>query len=171
MAWTSPRTWTTGELVTAALMNTHLRDNLKAIGDPWTAYTPVLTASTTNPTLGSGSVATGRYLKAGRDVRGTFDITFGSSGVAAGSGTYRISVPTNIYSSWPSRAPVGRAYVFDSSGSASGWFDLMSDYTHFRIRYPSTWPTGTATEVGAAVPWTWAAGDIIRGSFCYEAQS
>ena len=28
MAWTSPRTWTTGELVTAALMNTHVRDNL-----------------------------------------------------------------------------------------------------------------------------------------------
>lgn len=27
MAWTTPRTWTTGELVTAALLNTHLRDN------------------------------------------------------------------------------------------------------------------------------------------------
>lgn len=28
MAWTAPRTWTTGELVTAAHMNTHVRDNL-----------------------------------------------------------------------------------------------------------------------------------------------
>lgn len=28
MAWTSPRTWTTTELVTAALLNSHLRDNL-----------------------------------------------------------------------------------------------------------------------------------------------
>ena len=28
MAWTSPRTWVTSELVTAALMNTHVRDNL-----------------------------------------------------------------------------------------------------------------------------------------------
>lgn len=28
MAWTAPRTWTTGEIVTAALLNTHLRDNL-----------------------------------------------------------------------------------------------------------------------------------------------
>mgnify|MGYP003139871490 CR=1 FL=1 len=27
MAWTSPRTWVTGEIVTAALMNTHVRDN------------------------------------------------------------------------------------------------------------------------------------------------
>lgn len=28
MAWTSPRTWTTAELVTAAIMNAHVRDNL-----------------------------------------------------------------------------------------------------------------------------------------------
>tara|TARA_Y100000310_G_scaffold298911_1_gene333299 strand:- start:3175 stop:3726 length:552 start_codon:yes stop_codon:yes gene_type:complete len=28
MAWTAPRTWVTAELVTAALLNTHLRDNL-----------------------------------------------------------------------------------------------------------------------------------------------
>ena len=27
MAWTSPRTWVSGELVTASLMNTHIRDN------------------------------------------------------------------------------------------------------------------------------------------------
>lgn len=27
-SWTTPRTWTTGELVTAAIMNTHVRDNL-----------------------------------------------------------------------------------------------------------------------------------------------
>ena len=28
MAWTAPRTWVTAEVVTAALMNTHVRDNL-----------------------------------------------------------------------------------------------------------------------------------------------
>lgn len=32
MAWTAPRTWTDGELVTATMMNTHVRDNLLAIG-------------------------------------------------------------------------------------------------------------------------------------------
>jgi hypothetical protein len=31
MAWTTPRTWTTGEVVTAAMMNTHVRDNLLAL--------------------------------------------------------------------------------------------------------------------------------------------
>lgn len=28
MAWTNPRTWVTGETVTAAQLNTHLRDNM-----------------------------------------------------------------------------------------------------------------------------------------------
>jgi hypothetical protein len=30
MAWTVPRLWTTGELVNASLLNTHVRDNLLA---------------------------------------------------------------------------------------------------------------------------------------------
>lgn len=30
MAYTDPRTWTTNELVTAAIMNTHVRDNFRA---------------------------------------------------------------------------------------------------------------------------------------------
>ena len=31
MAWTAPRTWVSSELVTAALMNTHVRDNDTAL--------------------------------------------------------------------------------------------------------------------------------------------
>jgi len=31
MAWTAPKTWATGDLVTAALLNTHLKDNLLAL--------------------------------------------------------------------------------------------------------------------------------------------
>lgn len=33
MAWTNPKTWSVGELVTAANMNTHVRDNLNNIGE------------------------------------------------------------------------------------------------------------------------------------------
>lgn len=32
--WATPRTWSTGELVTATLLNTHLRDQLTAIKTP-----------------------------------------------------------------------------------------------------------------------------------------
>jgi hypothetical protein len=33
MAWTTPRTWVTGELVTAAILNTYVRDNQDALDD------------------------------------------------------------------------------------------------------------------------------------------
>lgn len=40
MAWTSPRTWVSGEVLTAALLNLHLRDNLRyldaeVVADPF----------------------------------------------------------------------------------------------------------------------------------------
>lgn len=37
MAYTTPRTWSTGELVTATMMNAHVRDNFEAVKDPPTA--------------------------------------------------------------------------------------------------------------------------------------
>jgi len=55
-------------------------------------YTPALTATTTNPTLGTGSTAVGRYKQNGKDVSGWATIKFGSGG-SAGSGTYEISLP------------------------------------------------------------------------------
>jgi hypothetical protein len=33
-AWTTPKTWSTDELVTAAMLNTHIRDNLNALKAP-----------------------------------------------------------------------------------------------------------------------------------------
>lgn len=33
MTWTAPKTWATAEVVTAAMLNTHVRDNLLAIGE------------------------------------------------------------------------------------------------------------------------------------------
>lgn len=39
MAWTTPRTWTAGELVTAAIGNTHWRDNLNALREGGMAIT------------------------------------------------------------------------------------------------------------------------------------
>lgn len=46
-SWTAPRTWVVAELVTAALLNTHLRDNLNSVNDvltvplrAWASGTP-----------------------------------------------------------------------------------------------------------------------------------
>jgi hypothetical protein len=53
MAWTNPRTWVTDEVVTAAVMNTHVRDNLSALGPDGAtsaSWTPSLTGSTSGGT-------------------------------------------------------------------------------------------------------------------------
>lgn len=59
----------------------------------YTSYTPTLTAITTPPTLGTGSSAVGYYKRLGRWVRGKAVITFGTSGVVAGSGYYGLLLP------------------------------------------------------------------------------
>lgn len=48
MAWTNPRTWTASEVVTAAIMNTHVRDNLSYLKDsPTFDGDPTITGCTT----------------------------------------------------------------------------------------------------------------------------
>lgn len=42
MAWTTPRTWATSEMVTAALLNEQLRDNLVDLDDRFTDYVMVV---------------------------------------------------------------------------------------------------------------------------------
>lgn len=36
--WTTPRTWATGELITASMLNVHIRDNLNALHVPAGGY-------------------------------------------------------------------------------------------------------------------------------------
>jgi hypothetical protein len=61
MAWTTPKTWTVGEVLTAANLNTHLRDNL---GEVWRELTYVertsdlsLSSTANFDVVSSGSIA------------------------------------------------------------------------------------------------------------------
>jgi hypothetical protein len=56
--------------------------------------TPNITATTTNPNLGTGSVKRGQYLRGPNGmVTFSWEIKFGTSGVTAGSGQYLIDLP------------------------------------------------------------------------------
>lgn len=62
MSWTSPRTWVANEVVTASLMNTHVRDNLlETAPAKVSAAGDILYATGANAIarLGSGSIASG----------------------------------------------------------------------------------------------------------------
>lgn len=53
MAWTTPRTWVANELVTAAQMNTHVRDNLSVLTPAYAYPTSGATYDAQNQTANS----------------------------------------------------------------------------------------------------------------------
>ena len=155
MTWTAPRTWTDGETVTAVEMNAHVRDNLKAIGDAWAAYTPTFT----NLTLGASTVAA-NYSAAGKAIRYRGKLTLGAG--FAITGQLRISLPA-AHAAGEGAWPIGQVALYDTSAATYRWW--------FAVGATSTdilFTDASDTRVTSTVPWTWAAGDIIRWETEYE---
>ena len=81
MAWTTPRTWVAGELVTAAIGNVHWRDNLNAI---------LSNASTLNATVVTSSLTTVATIASG--IWNAGSITSSGTLTINGAGTHAFSV-------------------------------------------------------------------------------
>lgn len=141
---------------------------------PWQAYTPTLTASTTDPTLGTGSSRIGRYRRVGRALQVYGSIQFGTSGAAAGSGTYRVGLPFAVSNDTGSAyTPFGTAVGRDNSGSVSsvGVLQVLADGdTYTVVRYQTAAGTGAFTGFDNATPWTWANNDRIDFHGTFELQ-
>ena len=162
MAWpTSVRTWLAGEKLTAALTNEQLRDALKAIGDPWTAYTPTWTGAGGNPAIGNGSL-TGAYVKAGRWVVNRIRITAGST-TTFGSGIYSFGLS---HTATLTHQIIGTAELLDVSAVAVyGRFVFVNSTTTVSLLSGAD-PGVQATQ---ASPFTAASGDIWAIQCMYEA--
>ena len=153
MTYTAPITFTAGATLTAAQLNTNVRDNFKAIGDPWPAYVPTMT----NWTLGNGTL-TGAAAIIGATVLWRLTFTLGST--TGKTGTLLFSLPATTI--LPANATVGDATLFDTSGSALRYgFATRNAATTCAVRLDD------GTSVNPTNPWTWATGDqiIINGSF------
>ncbi|WP_263732553.1 hypothetical protein [Cellulomonas sp. SG140] len=80
----------------------------------WSSYTPTLTASTTNPSLGTGASVAGAYkMLDPKTCAWRVSISAGSSGVTVGSGTYYISVPVAALGGFPI---VGQGWLYGTGG-------------------------------------------------------
>ena len=161
---TTPRTWVAGEVPTATHFNENLRDLGRGFADAWTAYTPTLTASTTNPT---GWTQTGYYMQAGKLVHVKGTLTAGGA-MTAGSGTYRIALPVNAQTALGSAVLEGSTYLYDNStGNA---YSIAVPYAANAAYIQLVYGTGgTGAFVGHNAPWVWAASDTIQFAFSYEA--
>jgi hypothetical protein len=124
-------------------------------------YTPVLSATTTNPTMGTSTLA-GSYIDMGHLVMVRTVITI-ASGFSAGSGVYRVSLPVA-----PKVNSLISATFFDQS--ASQYYP-----GHARCTLAATTGdnmriglAGSAAQLGAAAPVVPASGDIIILHGMYE---
>lgn len=131
----------------------------------WTAFTPTLTAVTTNPTLGTGGTATGRYNQIGKLVEAHTIIVFGSASVGAGSGSYRVALPVSAHAN---ATILGTGMLFDSSAVQMKHITAIFQSSTTATLYLGDAAAGVY-EVTHANPWTWAANDQIWIKFSYEA--
>jgi hypothetical protein len=128
----------------------------------WVSYVPTLTAATTNPTLGVGGTASGIYFRHGRSVHMLGCITFGSSGVNAGSGNYSIALPPGM--TFPTMGTYTRAGTLVVANAASGIFNgylnAGNGATSMSLTVFNT--ASSRQTVSHSAPGAWAANDSIN---------
>ena len=116
-AWTTPaKDWSTSEVLTAALLDTHLRDNMDYLNQEfvaklgqWTSYVPTWTQSATI----SKTVTYSRYIKLGRMVHWQFMLDPTSNGTAANN--MLLTLPVNCAQA--GNLNIGTALLFNGSVS------------------------------------------------------
>lgn len=117
----------------------------------WTAYgspTTILTASTTNPTLGTGSSAVAAYKQVGKVVHFRIEVVCGTSGVAAGSGTYQFLLPVAPKAGY--LAPLASGFIQDGAGAAVTVGTLIWSATTVAHYYQTGLAVTTHSLAGAA---------------------
>lgn len=140
---------------------TFARERFNAPFENWTSFTPTLEATTTNPTIGNGSL-TGKYKRLGTSVTVKISFKFGSTS-NAGSGSWQFrSLPypatgvgettlEHVGASWVRDA--GTAFHVGAVRTLGA--DDVRVYTD-------------AGEVAHNVPMTWAINDQIHLQVTYE---
>jgi hypothetical protein len=133
-------------------------------------WTPSLTATSVNPTLGSGSVRSGKYCwLPGGFVTASWYVQFGTSGTAAGTGQYQISLPVT--------AAVDRGGSAQEADGVGKILDASPSTNYPTIWYvPGSAPTlvvGVSCSANASVnntsPMAWTVSDHLSGTITYRA--
>lgn len=161
---TTPRTWVVGEVVTAAELNTEIRDQFNDLFAAWTSYTPTWTGATTNPTIGNGQIQ-GRYKLVGKLAHFAIECLFGST-TTAGSGAYNFGLPMAAAGS-VSRIITGQAV--NSAGRAD-LTCVVTPATSVVTPFAPSSTTPPANQLTSAGMFgsAWSSGSVIRITGTYE---
>ncbi|MFD7746698.1 hypothetical protein ACFV2V_13920 [Streptomyces sp. NPDC059698] len=161
----TPRNWAAGEVVTAALLNQEIRDQLNSMFDAWTPYTPTWSGATTNPAIGNGTV-TARHMKWGRSCRVRWDILMGST-TTYGSGGWSLSLPFPAHATGNQS---GTMHAFQS-GRVDGQIAVSPGASVGLVFFPTSGSPANLSWASSSVPFTWAAGGRLFGYLEYETAS
>jgi len=160
MTYIEPAVKVAGNAILAADYNSDVRDNLKTLADPWTAYTPTLG----NWTLGNGSLV-GNYMKFGRLT--FFRLRYDAGSTSTWVGNPVFGLPAAAVTTFS--LPVGQALLADDSGSTPSFRStrtaLINSGTDLILRAED------GSILSSTVPWTWAENDVIEISGFYQADS
>lgn len=160
---TTPRTWVTGEVVTAAEMNAEIRDAIAGLQSAWTAWTPTLTGIT----IGNG-VLSCAYQRSGKWITARFLFTAGSTTTYSAT-VLAATLPVTPHSVYTTNTnfPVGAALIQPGIQSTRipGIACISSTGTLFWFA-----DTGSANAaVTNLVPGTFGTSGIISATVTYEA--
>jgi hypothetical protein len=130
-------------------------------GTAWTTYTPVWTASTTNPVIGNGTIK-GYYAQTGKTVHFSVEIMFGSS-TTRGVGNHSISLPVPPATTrrQVSAAQVARYGVCD--------YGAIASINAGKIERIHLSTSTNAQPLSHSVPATMPSGSIVFATGTYEA--
>jgi hypothetical protein len=137
---------------------------LASDGQAWTVYTPSWTASITNPNIGNGTIV-GRYKAIGKTVFVSVKITMGTT-TTYGSGTWRISLPVNAFSTSSVIFPT----LFIDNGFNRFQGSSNTEYGGSTTYVTPVWDKGISgsTAVNSAIPFTWGSADSFLFGGSYE---
>lgn len=143
MVWTPPRTWLAGEEPEAAVLNTHIRDNLNALTQFDDTWSPVWQSSNGNFNMGT-STSDGHYVKAGDFV--WFESATVLGGITQGTGDLQLVLPVAAAAAFGrpmcELCIVSGSTFYQRQGSSVGSTTVMNFFNH----------DGTRVGVNTATP-------------------
>lgn len=155
MAWTTPRTWVTSEVVTAAIMNAHVKANLDAV------EALLGTGVATAVRAPSGSAGTPGYSFAGDTDVGLYYFATGIGVSVAGAGQVTFQ-DGGVYPVTDNDIDLGSAAL---SFKAVYTFDVYSEAGILALDTSKCWTANTDNPtIGAdTTPPTMGAGAVLQG--------
>lgn len=153
----APRTWVVGEVVSAAILNQEIRDQLNEMFAAWTTYTPAWSAATTQPNIGNG-VLTGRYIKVGRTCHFSIRQTNGST-TTYGSGGYLWTLPATSANAVVEYLGVSRLTGTDAW---NGQCVISANSGLVSPTFPASATNTRSATQSASVPEAFANGHVLR---------